>query len=180
MNNMNINMNMNDINCSSYQNIIGIFMFMTFFTFLWAIYNFFIRPADVNTPHLLGGEIFNYPFYVPMINRDGKLIQEYAFDRWALVHVLIYFITGLFFPSNYLCIFILSILCEFFEYLIGARARLSDIVNNMFGYTFGSLLYKYNPIKINIDNHISKCTFISIVVLIISITALYIKRSLNY
>ena len=23
----------------------------------------------------------------------------------------------------------------------------------MVGYTFGSLLYKYNPIKINIDNH---------------------------
>jgi hypothetical protein len=119
---------MNNIN---YQNIIGIFMFMTFFTLLWAIYNLFIRPADA-------------------------------------------------FPSNYLCIFILSILCEFFEYLIGARARLSDIINNMIGYTFGSLLYKYNPIKINIDNHISKCTFISIVVLIISITALYIKRSLNY
>ena len=170
----------NIMNCSNYKNIIGIFMFMTFFTFLWAIYNFFIRPTDINKPHLLGGELFKYPFYVPMINRDGKLIKEHAFDRWALVHILIYFITGLFFPSNYSCIFILSILCEFFEYLIGARARLSDIINNMIGYILGSLLYKYNPIKIDIDNHITKCTIISIVVLIISITALYLKRSLNY
>ena len=152
---------------------------MTFFTFLWAIYNFFIRPTDINKPHLLGGTLFDYPFYVPMIDRNGKLVQEFSFDKWALIHIIIYLITGLFFPSNYLFIFFLSILCEVFEYFIGARARLSDIVNNMFGYIIGSYFNSYNPIKINIDDKIVKCTIISVIVLKISIIALYIKRKVN-
>ena len=65
---------------------------MTFFTFLWAIYNFFIRPTDINKPHLLGGTLFDYPFYVPMIDRNGKLVQEFSFDKWALIHIIIYLI----------------------------------------------------------------------------------------
>jgi hypothetical protein len=160
-------------------NVIGIITFLSFFTLLWAIYNLFIRPADNNKPHLFGGELCKYPFYVPMFNRDGKLVQEHTFDVWALIHVSIYIITGLFFPSNYLCIFILSFTCEFFEYLIGARARLSDIINNILGYMIGSYLYKYNPIKINLDIHMSKCTIISSIVLLISTASLYYKRSVN-
>jgi hypothetical protein len=167
-------------NNKGYKDVVGIIMFMTFFTFLWAFYNFFIRPADMNTPHLLGGTLFKYPFYIPMIDRDGRLVQELSFDKWALVHIIIYLISGLFFPSNYLCIFILSISCEFFEYFIGARARLSDIVNNLIGYSVGSYLSSYNPIKINIDDKIYECTIISVIVLIISIIALYVNRKVNY
>lgn len=167
-------------NNKGYKDVVGIIMFMTFFTFLWAFYNFFIRPADMNTPHLLGGTLFNYPFYVPMINRNGKLVQEYSFDKWAFVHIIIYLIAGLFFPSNYLCIFILSISCEIFEYFIGARARLSDIVNNMIGYSIGSYLSRYNPINIHIDDKLVGCTIISVIVLIVSIIALYINRKVNY
>jgi hypothetical protein len=134
----------------------------------------------MNIPHLLGGTLFNYPFYVPMINRNGKLVQEYSFDKWAFVHIIIYLIAGLFFPSNYLCIFILSISCEIFEYFIGARARLSDIVNNMIGYSIGSYLSRYNPINIHIDDKLVGCTIISVIVLTLSIIALYINRNVNY
>ena len=167
-------------NNKGYKDVIGIIMFMTFFTFLWAFYNFFIRPTDMNKPHLLGGTLFNYPFYIPMIDRNGSLVQEYSFDKWALVHVIIYLICGLFFPSNYLFIIILSISCEMFEYFIGARARLSDIVNNIIGYSIGSLLSSYNPININIDNKLFECTIISGIILTLSIIALYINRKVNY
>jgi hypothetical protein len=167
------------INGNTCKDIIGIFMIMTFFTFLWAIYNYFIRPTDANKPHLLGGTLFKYPFYVPMFDRSGNLVQEYSFDKWALVHIIIYLITGLFFPSNYLFIIFLSISCELFEYFMGARARFSDIVNNMFGYMIGSYLNKYNPVKINIDDKLLNSTIISFIVLTISIIALYKKRNIN-
>jgi len=167
------------INKNTCKDLVGIIMLMTFFTFLWAIYNFFIRPTDINKPHLLGGTLFDYPFYVPMFDRSGKLVQEFSFDKWALVHIIIYLISGLFFPSNYLCIMILSISCETFEYFIGARARLSDIVNNMLGYSFGSYFNRYNPIKINIDDKLLICTIISFIVLTLSIIALYINRKVN-
>jgi len=98
----------------------------------------------------------------------------------ALVHIIIYLIAGLFFPSNYLCIMILSMSCELFEYFIGARARLSDIVNNMIGYTIGSYFNTYNPIKINIDDKLLSCTIISFIVLTLSIIALYINRKINH
>jgi len=168
------------IDSNKCKSIIGIITIMTFFTFLWAIYNFFIRPTDINKPHLLGGTLFKYPFYVPMLDRSGKLVKEDSFDKWALVHIIIYLIAGLFFPSNYLCIIILSISCEIFEYFIGARARLSDIVNNIFGYVVGSFLNRYNPIEINIDDKLLTCSIISFIILTISIILLYINRKINY
>lgn len=77
-----------------------------------------------------------------------------CFDLWHITHILLYIIIGIIYPDNYLLIFIISIIWEFYEdymfkYIIKNSncndiicLRFEDIILNLFGYFIGSNIEK--------------------------------------
>jgi hypothetical protein len=111
------------------------------FSFGWYVYNRFIRTKDF---HPFG----QIQFYTPeclscgipyvSINPKKNNCKYVKFDGWSIVHFIIYFVCGIVVPEYYGTVFILSILCEIYEYYSGWRARfIIDPLVNMLGYYAG-------------------------------------------
>ena len=124
----------------------SIITILTFFSIFWIIYNAFIRPPDSNKD-LLGEFVLNidnkYQKFFPCCAKSykSKIKYEKGIDLWSMIHIFIYFISGLIIPNEYEFVIIISILCEITEYLIGYRGRLSDLFFNLLGYYIGSNIH---------------------------------------
>jgi hypothetical protein len=123
---------------------IALFLYCVF-SFLWYIYNRYLRTQDFHpfgqiqfyTPECLGCGI---PYV--SINPKKNNCKYVKFDGWSIVHFIIFFIGGIFLPNYYGTVFILSILCEVYEYYAGWRARfIIDPLVNMLGYYVGQHTY---------------------------------------
>ena len=134
------------------KNQFGVIYMLTIFTCLWGLYLFLFKDPNPNKKYTLGECLFNYIYPIPMINRNRQLDYEQCLDGWSVNHFVIYMITGMFFPHEYLLVFGLSLLCEVLEILGRSRGRLSDIIVNSLGYLLGSFLSSYVGIKIIVDN----------------------------
>ena len=134
------------------KNQFGVIYMLTIFTCLWGIYLFLIKDSNPNNKYTFGECLFNYVKPLPIINRNREIDYEKCLDGWSVNHFLLYLITGLFFPREYLLVFGLSLLCEVLEILGKSRGRLSDIIVNSLGYILGSYLSAFIGIKIIVDN----------------------------
>jgi hypothetical protein len=94
---------------------------------------------------------------------EKKFAKCEGCDLWALTHFTMYFILAYFFPRYYVLLFIIGVLYEVFEYVIGRTknsfkylgpmttdgdqswwyGRVSDIVFNTFGIITGVALSPY-------------------------------------
>jgi len=90
-----------------------------------------------------------------------KILDNYL-DGWALSHLILYFILGYFYPSEWLFLIIIGILCEVIEYILSFKyfnydcqlggddekyntwwyAQYEDVIMNMFGIGLALLLLK--------------------------------------
>ena len=136
------------------KNQFGVIYLLTIFTCLWGIYLFLIKNSNPNSKYKFGECLFNYIHPLPIINRNREIDYEKCLDGWTLNHFLIYLITGIFFPHEYILILFLSICCEIMEILGRSRGRLSDIIINLSGYIIGSFLYQYFPITLEVENDV--------------------------
>lgn len=80
----------------------------------------------------------------------------YDVDIWALLHILIFFILTFIFPNQYILLFILGIMWEITEHLLGSYFkyinikclsqwwyfRYIDILYNLFGIILAKILLK--------------------------------------
>ena len=169
-----------------YKKNLGILFILTFFSIFWCVYNTFFRPEDPNKPHFMGYSLIEYPkklqAFLPIIAKRFKNIQyDKYFDMWSLVHFIIYFISGLLIPNQYLFVIFLSISCEIFEYFAGYRCKMSDIFINFIGYFLGSLI-KIDSLNIITDFLInnSNFTIYSIPFLAILLINLVVIRRKNW
>lgn len=125
---------------------LSIISILTFFSIFWFLYNGFIRPKDPNQSHLMGHCVLDIPKsskkFFPIMAKRFKYVFSFedCLDMWSLSHFLLYFVSGLFIPGEYIFVVILSISCEIFEFFGGYRAKLSDIFVNLFGYWVGSII----------------------------------------
>jgi len=119
---------------------------------MWWIYNYFIRTPAFNP---MGTVLLRVPSWIQKLTphvstnptkNDTKLLN---LDGWSVGHFLIYASIGLFFPNRYAEIFIISLMCEAYEYVVGWRARwLLDPVVNMLGYIAGSAVEIRHKLKL--------------------------------
>lgn len=121
-----------------------VLLLLVFWCIPWWIYNCFIRTKDF---HPMGTEVLPTPKWIscgiPYVSIDPKknVCENVKFDGWTIGHILIYFTIGMVLPGYWRQIFLLSIACEIFEYIVGWRARwLMDPLTNMFGYLLGHLI----------------------------------------
>lgn len=151
----------------------------------WYLYNCLIRSK---TYHPLSKIFINLPQWItctipyvhkdPIKNKDAcKLVH---FDGWCIGHILIYLTIGLFFTGKYTEVFIISILCEIYEYIVGWRAKwILDPLVNMIGYVLGDLINKIFHLNLYYKiSHIAffkelNCTYL--LILLIGII-LYLNR----
>lgn len=111
----------------------------------WYIYNRFLRTKDF---HPMGQQVLHTPRWmscaIPYVSHNPKKnnCENVKFDGWSVGHVVIYFTLGMTLPGYLGPIFLLSIACELFEYIVGWRARwIIDPLANVVGYVLGSLIY---------------------------------------
>jgi len=147
---------------------INILIILTFFTILWAFYNYVIRPKDLSKKHFMGGCVIDIPEKIqplcPIINYENEVGPEKCLDKWSVGHIVIYFVLGLCQPGEYKLVLGTSVACEIFENMIKHRARMSDIYVNMFGYIIGSYLNQYYKINLKgCQKHVKPCILILIV-----------------
>jgi hypothetical protein len=74
-------------------------------------------------------------------NPEKNICENTNFDMWSIGHILIYITLGMVVPRQYLLVFVISIVCEAYEYMAGWRARwLLDPITNLLGYVVGSMI----------------------------------------
>lgn len=134
------------------KNQFGVIYLLTIFTCLWGIYLFLIKDSNPNSKYKFGECFFKYIYPLPIINRNKEVDYEKCLDGWSINHFLIYLVTGMFFPKEYFLVLFLSLSCEIMEILGSSRGRLSDIIINFTGYTLGSFLNLYFPVKIQVED----------------------------
>ncbi len=62
-------------------------------------------------------------------------------DIWTVGHFVVYFFMGLYVPGLYVEIFVISVIFECFEYMVGHKSKfIVDSIVNMAGYILGSQL----------------------------------------
>lgn len=126
----------NQIDCKD----LSIVSLLTFFTGVWCIHNYLLRP-EKSIDALLNSNVVDIPESLqslfPYIEK-GELLNEKHLNMWAVGHSITYFVTGLVVPNRYKIIILISILCEFYEYIVGYQTKLSDLFINTFSYLVGS------------------------------------------
>lgn len=131
------------------RNINIILIILIFWTLLWAGYNFIIRPHYDNP--LLDDPLTRYSIDLPPSLKcyikevssrpENNVCDKENLDGWSLGHFAIYFTIGLFVPNAYFWVFLISVICEVWEYIKGWRARwFLDPIVNLLGYTAGTLV----------------------------------------
>lgn len=88
--------------------------------------------------HLTKRKVIKLPTDLKCFVGDHRC-KEGDFEIWTLVHFVIYFAIGMYIPSLYFEILIISIACELLETAIGFPAKyILDPIVNMAGYILGS------------------------------------------
>lgn len=139
--------------------------------FGWYIYNSYIRTQDF---HPLGKTQFYTPEclscgipYVS-INPLKNNCKYVKFDGWSIIHFIIFFIGGMILPDYYGTVFILSILCEVYEYYAGWRSRfIIDPLVNMLGYYVGQHTYHIDFSMYGVFYETSTTIILSIIMVLI-------------
>lgn len=112
-------------------------------------YNFVIRPHYKNP--LMDDPLTRFSLklpasmkcYIKEVSRrpENNVCDKENLDGWSIGHFAIYFTIGLFVPGAYIWVFLISVLCEVWEWHQGWRARwFLDPIVNMLGYVAGTMV----------------------------------------
>jgi len=126
--------------------LIKITVLLIIWVIIWMIYNVSIRPMYPNP--LLDDPLTTFKILLPdctkcyikevSTNPDNNDCTKEDIDGWTLGHIAIYYTIGLFVPNIHFEVFIISIMCEIWEYRCGWRARwIVDPLTNLLGYQLG-------------------------------------------
>ena len=75
------------------------------------------------------------------------------FTLFSIIHIVGYILIGYFIPNQYLIILIVSILCEFLEYMMGYQHKfVLDPIINIFGYFIGNMIYQISHSEADSDS----------------------------
>jgi hypothetical protein len=118
----------------------GILILQALAGLCWLTYNKTLRKKHGD---LIGNKI-------PEIDMPGILkcnvlefdqCEKSVLDGWSLCHFIVHAITGFLFPGKTFFIFIIAIMTELFEQIIGFRAKyILDPITNVVSYGIGTLL----------------------------------------
>ena len=126
--------------------LIKIAVLLIIWVIVWMLYNVSIRPMYPNP--LLDDPLTTFKISLPdctkcyikevSTNPDNNDCTKEDIDGWTLGHIAIYYTIGLFVPNIHFEVFIISMLCEIWEYRCGWRARwIVDPITNLLGYQLG-------------------------------------------
>lgn len=125
---------------------IKITVLLIIWVIIWMVYNVTIRPMYPNP--LLDDPLTCYKISLPdcmkcyikevSTNPNNNDCTKEDIDGWTLGHIAIYYTIGLFVPTIHFEVFIISMICEIWEYFCGWRARwVVDPLTNLLGYQLG-------------------------------------------
>lgn len=127
----------------------------------------------------LNRELIPLPVWLRCLIPQKNCATVVDIDGWSVVHLLLYFVLGVFVPNHYLLVVTGSVAFEALERSLGERPRwIIDPATNLLGYTLGSMLSKrLRPQLTGYDFNSKKLTAVLLVIAVLLI--LYMRLSLR-